>query len=131
MRDVTLKSTAALKGLRNFKRDNTQVEVGSGFSNLYLHGNNIASYYTGGIGDDILILSDCGRKTKTTKERLNWVLDAFNMGYIYQKDYTWYYVNPQGEEIVFPWVLKLEIVGNGPDLSKAGLDVKNGVLVKA
>jgi hypothetical protein len=34
---------------------------------------------------------------------LNWILDVFWLGYIYQKNFQWYYVNQNGNEEKWTW----------------------------
>jgi hypothetical protein len=53
---------------------------------MRLHGNAIAW-----IKGSYLTISDCGWQTVTTKERLNGILTHLNLGYIFQKDFVWYY----------------------------------------
>lgn len=79
MRNITEASAKAFKDAKNFKVSNT--EVFNGWTvQLYLFGNLIAQ-----LKDGILLIKDAGRRTNTTKERLNGILDAFNLGGIYQK----------------------------------------------
>jgi len=94
MRKITEASVNAFKNARNFKTSNTEVYVwGENYTQFYLHGHQIAQ-----IRGNVLLLDDCGRQTNTTKERLNWILREFGLGYIYQKNRTWYFVNANGEE---------------------------------
>lgn len=79
MRNITKASVKAFKDAKNFKASNT--EVFNGWTvQLYLFWNLIAQ-----LKDGILLIKDAGRRTNTTKERLNGILDAFNLGGIYQK----------------------------------------------
>jgi hypothetical protein len=75
-------SANALLNGKNFKRDNTKVLN----SVMELYGNKIAW-----IRLDVLTLSDCGWQTATTKDRLNAILSGLGLGYIFQKDFVWYY----------------------------------------
>ena len=85
MRKITKESALALKNEITFVRDNTVV-TNSGM--MFLHGNNIANYC-----DGELSIYDCGWQTNTTKERLNGVLYYFNLGHIFQKDWSWFYMD--------------------------------------
>lgn len=79
MRNITEASVKAFKDAKNFKLSNTEVFNG-GYVQMYLFWNLIAQ-----IRDGVLLIKDAGRRTNTTKERLNGILDAFNLGGIYQK----------------------------------------------
>ena len=91
MKQVTEKSVYAFKNEKNFKRSNTEVSIYKPWIiSFYLFGYCIATYNR---NKNYLIISDCGRKTKTTKERLNWILQAFDLGGIFQKKGVRYYEN--------------------------------------
>jgi len=85
MRKITKESVDAFVNGRNFKSGNTRVEVRNGETFFYLFNNMIAHRYDGG-----LYVTTCGWKSNTTKERLNGILSAFNLGRIHQKDFVWY-----------------------------------------
>lgn len=89
MRKVTIKAVEAMKNGRNFRSGNTTVESGDPYvHNMYLHGNFIARYVSN-TGD--IQLFDAGWPTSTTRERLNGVLDGFNISKrIVQKSWKWY-----------------------------------------
>lgn len=98
MRKIETDMIAAIRSRNSYKCDNTVVEQGeNGYAEVRLHGNRIArlNYQNG-----ILELSDCERRTTTTKSRLNALLDAFtNTGGgqgIYQRDGKWFW--KQGQE---------------------------------
>ena len=96
MRNVTEASAKAFKDTKNFKLSNTEVFNG-GYVQMYLFWNLIAQ-----IRDGVLLIKDAGRRTNTTKERLNWILDAYGLGYIYQRGKdtenktAWFYVDQFG-----------------------------------
>lgn len=68
---------------------------------MFLHWNEIATLDDMGV----LKLDNCGWETNTTKERLNWILEIFDLWHIFQKNYEWFYMNknwkvvPMNEEI--------------------------------
>lgn len=85
MKKITRQAVDAFVNARPFKSGNTRVEVRNGETFFYLFGNMIAHKYEGE-----LYITTCGWKSKTTKERLNGILGAFNLGRINQKDFVWY-----------------------------------------
>ena len=84
MRQITKDSINAFINAKEFKRDNTQVEVLPNITVLYLHDNAIAYRYND--PERTLTISNCGWFTPTTKERLN-ALPNVN---IYQKNFKWF-----------------------------------------
>ena len=90
MRKIESEMNAASKSNINFSKANTSVsyDVDTDESNVYLHGNNIAT-----VGSNFLHIFDGGWQSVTTKSRLNALInefcDAFTCG-VYQKDFTWY-----------------------------------------
>ena len=51
---------------------------------------------------DYILLDTGGWETATTKLRMNQASNQFGLGYqVYQKDYRWYVVIPQGETVEF------------------------------
>ena len=90
MRKIESEMNAAIKSKINFSKANTSVsyDVDTDESNVYLHGNNIAT-----VGSNFLHIFDGGWQSVTTKSRLNALInefcDAFTCG-VYQKDFTWY-----------------------------------------
>ena len=90
MRKIESEMNAAIKSKINFSKANTIVsyDVDTDESNVYLHGNNIAT-----VGSNFLHIFDGGWQSVTTKSRLNALInefcDAFTCG-VYQKDFTWY-----------------------------------------
>ena len=96
MRKITKASVKAFKDGVNFKLSNTEVFNG-GYIQMYLFWNLIAQVRNG-----VLLIKDAGRRSKTTKERLNGILESYWLGYIYQSGKTpdnrtaWYYVDQHG-----------------------------------
>ena len=84
MRQITKDSINAFINAKEFKRDNTQVEVLPNITVLYLRDNAIAYRYND--PERTLTISNCGWFTPTTKERLN-ALPNVN---IYQKNFKWF-----------------------------------------
>lgn len=79
MRKVTERAALALKNRTYYKSGNTEVRQfthDTAFWGLFLHGNCIAMY---GLGE--LTLKDADWQTATTKERLNGLLDTFDINY--------------------------------------------------
>ena len=61
---------------------------------LYLHNNKIAE-----LDNNNLYITNAWRKTSTTKERLNWILDKYQM-FIKQTNFVWYLVDRETQEQV-------------------------------
>jgi hypothetical protein len=95
MRSITNESTNAFINGRAFKKANMKVEISATekgmpcIISLLLHDNEIATLHT---NERIkkLYISDAGWQTNTTKERLNGVLDAYNLPRLSQKKGVWY-----------------------------------------
>lgn len=90
MRKIESEMNAAIKSKINFSKANTSVsyDVDTDESNVYLHGNNIAT-----VGSNFLHIFDGGWQSVTTKSRLNALVNEFANPYtcgVYQKDFTWY-----------------------------------------
>ena len=95
----------------HWSKDNTRVETEKAWDkvyrhNVYLHGHKIAVYYPGTMD---LHVNNCGYQTKTTKSRLNalidFVCDPTKNG-IFQKNWEWF-ININGDTHSFPdntWV---------------------------
>lgn len=83
---ISIAAAKALFDLENFTRDNTQVEADQKSARLLLHGHPVAEYR---MPMAVLTVSLCGWSTKTTKARLNAVLDRFG-GKIYTKNFVEY-----------------------------------------
>ena len=77
---------AAIHGNQNWSSDNTQVVTNDGVSTVYLHGNKIAL-----VDDTSMTIFDGGYQSKTTKSRLNALLDEFAYGtFVFQKQWEWF-----------------------------------------
>lgn len=90
MRQITQQASLAFAEGRNFKSWNTEITnvmIWSWFISMFLHWNRILT-----LEGDTLTLDSCGYKTNVTKERLNWVLEAFNLWRIQQKKWVWYFI---------------------------------------
>lgn len=87
MKKVTEITAKALAQWKTKKLWNSEVCYGLSTYDYYLHDNLIAMYEP---YKNRLWISDAGRQTNTTKERLNWILRQFKLWRIFQKDYKWY-----------------------------------------
>ena len=89
MKAITKKSVQAFVEAVNFRESNTRVEVVGNNVFFYLFDNMIAHQ---GFDDKgwFLYITTCGYNTNTTKERLNGILQAFDLGYINQKNFKWF-----------------------------------------
>jgi hypothetical protein len=85
MRKITQEAVSAFLGDKNYRKGNTDVVAFSKETIIYLHGSAIASKTAEGVR-----ISNAGRPTNTTKERLNGILDALGVPGIYQKQGVWY-----------------------------------------
>ena len=81
MKKITQQSVNAFNNDMPFNKDNTIVKVGENVTNIFLHGNLIASKVEGR-----LHITNCGWFTNVTKERLN----ALPNVSIYQKKGIWF-----------------------------------------
>jgi len=81
MRKITKEMANAFNNDMPFNKDNTIVKVGENVTNIFLHGNLIASKVEGR-----LHITNCGWFTNVTKERLN----ALPNVSIYQKKGIWF-----------------------------------------
>ena len=97
MRKIEKQIIQAIKENKDLKVANSEVISYTNSSDVYLHGNLIAR-----IGETWMELFDCGYQTKTTKSRLNALLQAFGMEgeYIFQKNFQWF-INYNGAPIPF------------------------------
>ena len=90
MRKIESQMIDAVANNENWQSANTSVHYNeeNGVSIVRLHGHKIAE-----IGDDYLQIFDGGHQTKTTKSRLNALIDRFCNAVtdgVFQKDYQWY-----------------------------------------
>ena len=91
MRKIETQMIQAIKDNTNWTSANTTVTLEDGISKVYLYGNLIAE-----IDEDSMKLYDGGYQSKTTKSRLNALLNAF--GYtcgtkneqVFQQNWTWF-----------------------------------------
>lgn len=90
MRKITNESINAFISGRLFKKANMKVELHEDNVFLYLYDNMIANRE-----NNKLFISTCEWKTKTTKERLNGILDAYNFPRIIQRKGVWYIGNEE------------------------------------
>ena len=97
MRKIERQMIQAIQENKDLKVANTEVISCSHVSDVYLHGNLIAR-----IGETWMELFDGGWQSKTTKSRLNALLQAFGMEgeCVFQKNFEWF-INYQGSPIPF------------------------------
>lgn len=99
MRKITKLMAKALKEGQTRKLSNTEVVLKNNWCYaMLLHWNEIAQFDRRCWQ---LILRHCNRKTATTKERLNWILDVFNLGHLswgvdHKKRFFWWYEEVEG-----------------------------------
>ncbi len=92
MRKITESSLNAFVANRPFSKSNMIVEIDGNKTKLRLHGNLIATKE----GNE-LIVCDCGWQSNTTKERLNAIFQYYQLGYIFQKNFIWYFQGKENE----------------------------------
>ena len=89
MRKIEKQMNDAVANNENWSSANTQVVTDqNGLSTVYLHGNKIAE-----VGDDFLRVFDGGHQTKTTKSRLNALIERFCDAFtdsVYQHKFEWF-----------------------------------------
>tara|TARA_B100000965_G_scaffold384522_1_gene384870 strand:+ start:411 stop:752 length:342 start_codon:yes stop_codon:yes gene_type:complete len=87
MRKIESQMIDAIKNNKNWASQNTQVITNVTTSNVYLHGNLIAT-----VDDTTMTIYDGGYKSNTTKSRLNALCDEFCIAGegVFQKDFLWY-----------------------------------------
>lgn len=94
MKTITQKTTNSFKKHGNCRMSNSQVltdkEDWITRTRYFLHGNMIGDYWTFENWKSNLYITDAGRQTNTTKERLNGILQQFGLWRIFQKDWQWY-----------------------------------------
>jgi hypothetical protein len=90
MRAIESSMLDAINQRRSWKLSNTEVYVGANDEVVVtLFGNRIAT-----ITNKVLIVSDAGWQSTTTKSRLNAILSNFNIeASVYQKNHEWYIGN--------------------------------------
>ncbi len=95
MRKIEQEMIEAIKQWKNYRKDNTRVEVDEDISGLiyvFLHNHRIASI---DFSDNTITLRDARFQTKTTKSRLNAILSHFDLPNIYSKKFQWYIGNEE------------------------------------
>jgi len=87
MRKIERQMNQAIRNGINFSSSNTMVKQGwEGESDVYLHGNHIAT-----VKSNSIIIKDGGWQSNTTKSRLNALLDEFAYGTrVFQKQFEWF-----------------------------------------
>jgi hypothetical protein len=101
MRKIEHLMNQAIIDGRNFTSGNTSVIHEDGVANVFLHGNKIAE-----VGDDFVTLFDGGHPTKTTKSRLNAILQVHGIKgeCVFQRNWNWFvhkFVGQAGSTPVF------------------------------
>ena len=98
-RKIESEMIAAIQGNKNWSKANTSVTFDSetGNSNVYLHGNLIAT-----VTDIDMTIFDGGYQSTTTKSRLNALCKAFCIEgeCVYQKNFQWYVDKLVGESSI-------------------------------
>ena len=90
MRKLERQMNFAVSNKGNWSGSNTQVNYNSNTncSSIYLHGHQIAT-----VDHNLkaVKLSSCGYETRTTKSRLNAILQEVKYGgRVFQKDFNWF-----------------------------------------
>tara|TARA_E500000318_G_C3552964_1_gene209792 strand:+ start:1182 stop:1523 length:342 start_codon:yes stop_codon:yes gene_type:complete len=87
MRKIESQMCQAIQSNKNWKSGNTEVITNDTVSNVYLHGNLIAT-----VTETDMTIFDGGWKSVTTKSRLNALCDEFCITGegVFQKDFLWY-----------------------------------------
>ena len=105
MRKITEETVKAFKWKKAKKLWNTEVCWWLSTWDYYLHNNLIAMYNP---FRKWLWISDAGWKTNTTKERLNWILQAFRIWHIFQHKGKWYLSTVK--DWLYEWEWKKEFI---------------------
>ena len=90
MRKIEKQMNFALSNRSNWSKDNTRVEFNdnTNCSSVYLHGHQIATFDH---NLKAVKLSSCGYQTRTTKSRLNAILEEVKYGCrVFQKQFDWF-----------------------------------------
>ncbi len=97
MRKIETLMNKAIESGDSWSLDNTQVRTVDDVAHVYLYGNLISK-----IGEGWIELFDGGERSKTTKSRLNAVLEANGLPgeYVFQRNRQWF-VNYNGSPIPF------------------------------
>ena len=100
MRKLERQMNFAVSNKGNWSGSNTQVNSNSNTncSQIYLHGHQIATFDH---NLKAVKLSSCGYQTRTTKSRLNAILEEVKWGCkVFQKNWNWF-VSYQGQTASF------------------------------
>jgi len=97
MRKIETLMNKAIENGNDWSLDNTRVEHIGDAAYVYLHGNLISK-----VGDEFIELFDGGWQSKTTKSRLNAILEANGLPgeHVFQRNRQWF-VNYNGSPIPF------------------------------
>jgi len=87
MRKIESQMCQAIQSNKNWKSGNTEVITNDTVSNVYLHGNLIAT-----VTETDMTIFDGGWQSNTTKSRLNALCDEFCISGegVFQKNFQWY-----------------------------------------
>ena len=88
MRKIERQMNEAIRTGNNFSSSNTMVKHFGNDTEVFLHGNHIAT-----VTDNALTLFDGGWQSNTTKSRLNALINEFCDGTktgVFQKNWTWF-----------------------------------------
>jgi hypothetical protein len=101
MRKIERLMNQAITEGRNFTSGNTSVIHEDGVANVFLHGNKIAE-----VGDNFVTLFDGGVQSKTTKSRLNAILQEHGIKgeCVFQRNWKWFvhkFIGQAGTSPVF------------------------------
>lgn len=100
MRKITQKAVDALLKGETFNESNTTVSYWHGLRGMELHGNHIASYDE---KNHKVLIKDAWRKTKTTQERLNWILTELRVWTLKREKWFWYINSWKDWKIQWDW----------------------------
>lgn len=96
MRKITQEAVEAFTNWGDLNKQNTEVKTYSdGIAKMWLHWNLIAEFNH---KTRELYVSDAGRQTNTTKERLNWILYHFELGLLKSIKWEWFLINWEAKE---------------------------------
>ena len=88
MRKIERQMNEAIRAGNNFSSSNTMVKHSGKDTEVFLHGNHIAT-----VTNDALTLFDGGWQSNTTKSRLNALINEFCDGTktgVFQKNWNWF-----------------------------------------
>lgn len=112
MRKIERQMIQAINNNLDWRSANTEVryDANSGDSNVYLHGNHIAT-----VSDDSMTIYDGGWQSVTTKSRLNALCDAFCVAGegVFQKNFEWFVRRFVAESSVTGKVYNVDDFSNG------------------